>query len=271
MTTAVTPAEWFWLHGIHVFPTVNKVPAVRKGTSQFEYRCTRAQAAGFREYGVPLGPREGYADGLAVVDADRTPTKAWAVANLPRTPFTVTTGPCHDGSTDRGLHSYFRTPGPLPPSIRRDGLSFENRNRGQYVVGPGSIRPDGVVYRASEWSWRWEDIPCFPEPFLFDDGSCGRFSPERTTVGVPGEEYEFPDAVSHGDRHRELFRLLRSFKGSGIDRASTREVVHLANANRCHPPLDEDDAFEDWFTRAWNNRDRPFPSRDPFAVDLEAL
>ena len=143
-------AAWFHDLGVHVFPTRNKVPAVPEGASQFDYRCSRAQAVGFSEYGVPGGVRSGHDDGLTIVDADSATTKAWALAHLPGKSFTVTTGPYHDGSDGFGLHLYFRTRGPLPSAIRRDGLSLENRNAGVvYVVGPGSVRPDGVVYRPS--------------------------------------------------------------------------------------------------------------------------
>lgn len=237
------PVTWFYDHGIHVFPTHNKIPAIPKGTSWIDYRCTRAQASHFREYGEPLGA-------LAVVDADRAETKDWVRSHLD-TPFTVTTGPYHDGTSGRGQHLYFRTNGKLPPSIRRDGLSIENRNHGAYVVGPGSLRPDGVLYTASDWSWKWDDIPYFPADFVFDDGTCGNFS------GV-GEAYEFPERVGHGDLHRELFRLLRSGKGLGWDKETTHSVVLMANAQRCFPPLVVDETFDRWFDRGWHNRDRPF-------------
>ena len=267
----IMAATWFHDHGVHVFPTFNKEPALTG--SQFAYRCSRAQASRFGEYGVPGGMRERYTDGLTIVDADKATTNAWVKTNLPDTPFTVTTGPYHDGSAGRGLHCYFRIRGPLPSSIHRDGLTIENRNAGLYVVGPGSVRPDGVVYRASAWPWRWDDIPFFPLPFVFDDGSCGRFS----AVGT-GEEYEFPEAVYAGDRHRELFRLLRSLKGSGIDHEMTRKIVLMANENRCHPPLVVKDArgepdakFEKWFSRGWNNRDRPFPSSAALLSGLREL
>jgi hypothetical protein len=42
---AVVPAVWFWDLGIHVFPTVNKVPAVLKGISWKDWHGSRAQAA----------------------------------------------------------------------------------------------------------------------------------------------------------------------------------------------------------------------------------
>jgi Protein of unknown function (DUF3631)/Bifunctional DNA primase/polymerase, N-terminal len=251
-TTPKVSAAWFHDHGVHVFPTVKKAPAVPKGTSQFDYRCTREQAARFREYGVPLGRVGTTTNFLVVVDADNPATKRWVMSNLPPTPFTVTTGPCHDGSEDRGLHFYLRANGSVPHFIHRDGLAIESRNQGQYVVGPGSVRPDGVVYTASDWSWRWEDIPFFPADFVFDD------RPLDARGSAKGEPYKFPEVALASERHSELFRLLRSLKGTGVNREATRQIVHLMNVERCRPSLTEDDTFEQWFTRGWENQDRPF-------------
>ena len=242
---------WFHDLGVRVFPTVNKVPAVPKGTSWKDYRCSRAEAGRLREYGVPLGL-------LAVVDTDALDVEAWVAAHVPDSPFRATTG--------RGRHRYYRLVGDAPHFIHRDGHTVEFRHRGQYVVGPGSVRPDGVVYTADAWSWNVHDIPFFPvHDYGFDDGSCGRFS----TAGT-GEPYAFPDVVRAGRRHDELFRLLRSCKGKGWDRDDTRQLVTLANENRCDPPLAEDRTFEQWFSRQWNKPDRPFEA-DPFAVNLEAF
>jgi hypothetical protein len=178
----MTPAEWFKKHGVHVFPTMNKVPAVSKGTSWKDYRCTREHAAGFREYGVPLGL-------LAVADSDTRAAEIWNAANLPDTPLTVTTGPYHDGSPGRGRHRYYRLVGDAPNFIHRDGQTIEFKHRGQYVVGPGSIRPDGVIYTADAWSWDLDGVPFFPvRDFCFDDGSCSITSP-------PGLPYEIPAAL----------------------------------------------------------------------------
>lgn len=259
MVARFTPAVWFHDNGFHVFPTVDKAPAVPKGTSQFDYRCTREQAARFKEYGVPLGL-------LAVADSDTAAAEAWNAAHLPDTPFKVTTGPYHDGSPGLGRHRYYRLVGDAPHFMHRDGLTIEFRHRGQYVDGPGSRRPDGVTYAADHWSWDIHDVPFFPvADFVFDDGSCGHFSAAGT-----GEPYEFPDVVRAGRRHDELFRLLRSCKGKGWGRDETRVVVGLANQRRCDPPVTEDHTFDQWFARQWNKPDRPFEA-DPFAVHLEAF
>src|SRR5262249_25013791 len=134
--------------------------------SQFDYRCSREQAGRFKEYGVPLGL-------FAVADSDSAAAEAWNAANLPDTPFKVTTGPYHDKSLGLGRHRYYRLVGDAPHYIERDGPTIEFRHAGQYVVGPGSTRPDGIVYTADDWSWDINDVPFFPTEFNFDDRPYG--------------------------------------------------------------------------------------------------
>ncbi len=246
-------AEWFVRNRIGVFPIKprSKEPAC---SSWDDYICTPAEAIRLTTYGVILGL-------LAVADSDSPETEAWNASHLPDTPFKVTTGPYHNGAPGRGRHRWYRRVYDAPHFIHRDGHTIEFRHRGQYVVGAGSRHPSGVIYTADAWSWNILDIPIFPANFLFSDGSCGRFS-------APGEPYEFPGVVRAGERHDQLFRLLRSCKGSGLDLVTTRELVHRANANRCIPPLPEDRKFEQWFRRQWNKPDRPFtPTRAPEIPD----
>ena len=242
-------AVWFFDHGVGIFPIVTpgKEPACK---SWDDYTCTREHASRFKNFGVRLG------NGLAVADTDKAETERWFQQHGPSTPFVVLTA--------RGVHRYFRIASRQPKFIHRDGLTIEFRNEGQYVVGPGSVHRTGAVYSAQEWSWRWEDIPFFPADFLFDDGSCGR----RSEPGqINGEGYEFPETVSQGERHAELFKLIRSMKALGAERETVRWLVTEANVNRCRPPLKEDATFESWFARAWSNPDRPLaprPEPNPF-------
>jgi hypothetical protein len=239
---------WFYDHGVHVFPTYNKVPAVPKGTSQFDYCCTREQAARFKEFGVPLAL-------FAVADSDSHKSEAWNAAHLPATPFMVTTGPYHDGAPGRGRHRWYRLVGGAPHFIHRGGHTIEFRHgAGQYVVGAGSIRPDGVIYAADRWSWNILDVPIFPAAsFQWDD----RPPAERGSPAEGGAPFECPAVVKAGERHDMLFRQIRSWRHL-FDQAEAREAIHLINLGRCRPPLEENDAFERWFLRAWNMPDRPF-------------
>ncbi len=270
---AFAPRFYDW--GVGVFPASGKEPACK---SWDDYTCTRDQAAGFKNYGVRLGQVPGRPNYLAVLDTDNTDASNWVIdqilaKNIPDTPFRVLTA--------RGQHRYYVLHAPAPKFIHRDGHTIEFRNAGQYVVGPGSIHLSGAIYTPVAWSWLWEEIPVFPvDSFLFDDGSCGKRS-----TGTFGEGFEFPDEVRAGERHDQLFRLLRSFKALGVDKTATREIVTLANQTRCRPAVAEDRTFVLWFDRAWSLPDRPFetlplaippmddsaPTIDLDAVDLEGF
>jgi hypothetical protein len=233
--------QWFHDNGIGVFPIKfkSKEPACK---SWDDYTCTREEAGAFRNYGVRL------AHWLGVVDSDSTESEVWVHEHVLDTPFKVTTA--------RGIHRYYRLPGPTPKFLHRDGLTIEFRNAGQYVLGPGCVHPSGRAYIPADWSWVLNDVPIFPADFLFDD--------RPGADGVVGtlDRWEFPETVSSGERHDQLYKLLRSFKALGNDREMARAVVSLANQNRCVPPLREDGEFERWFRRGWDAPDRPIVNKE---------
>ena len=213
----MTPVLWFYDHGIGVFPvrTPGKEPAC---SSWDDYRCARAQAARFGNYGVRLGR-------LGVADSDTPGAEAWVARNLPSTPLIV--------ETARGRHRYYRLDGPAPKFIHRDGHTIEFRNQGQYVVGPGSVHPTGVIYTASDWSWQWDDLPLFPTGFVFDDRPV--FSRGSAGEGAP---FTLPPKVFAGERHDMLWRLLRSIQARGVDVNIALAACHAENHARCQPPVD---------------------------------
>ena len=244
-------ACWFWDLGVHVFPTNNKVPAVPRGTSQFDYLCSRQLAAGLREYAVPLGL-------LAVADSDTAASEAWIAAHLPDTPFKVTTGPYHDGSPGNGRHRYYHLVGDAPPFFHRDGLTIEFRHRGRYVVGPGSIRPDGVTYIADDWSWNIDEIPFFPvADFLFDD------RPFADRGSGSGDPLKLPEAVHQSERHGTLHKVMRSLAARGVPLEGALAACRMENMLKCRPPLKDDHALTNYLTRAYKQKDRANFTRTP--------
>ena len=77
--------------------------------------------------GIYLGPSQ-----LVVVDSDSPEAEAWAVANLPKTPWMV--------GTAHGFHRYYRlAPGAAAPPDNRPmaGLALDVKAHG-YVLAPGS-------------------------------------------------------------------------------------------------------------------------------------
>jgi len=244
----VNAAVWFHDHGFHVFPVHGKEPAVAKGTSWMDYRCSREQAARLRNYAVPLSDR------LGVLDTDNRDDELWVLQQIahrviPDTPFLV--------ETARGFHRYYRLDGPLPKFIRRDGRILEFRNVGQYVVGPGSMHPSGAVYTAAEWSWRWEDLPFFPADFVFDDGSCPH------SAAPDGGPFVLPEVIAEKFRHKTLHSLMRALVAHGVPLEGALAVCRRVNRDRCHPPLVDnpldDDIGDDlgkFLRRAYKQKDR---------------
>ena len=246
----VDPITFFRSNGVNVFPVRPgaKEPAVPRGTSWKQWTGSVQFP-----YGVELGT-------LIVLDGDSSAAAEWITTHCPATPFAVTTGPYHD-QTDpgRGMHFYYRAPSISTPAfIHRDGFTIEARRAGQYVLGPGSRHPSGLVYTAAPWSWRWNDIPIFPADFVFDDRP-----PEMQDAARYGDgRYEFPAVVTAGERHHELFRQLRSWRHI-LERDEAYEAIVNMNLAFCRPPLPEDEAFKKWFHQSWEQRDRPFPDQPP--------
>jgi hypothetical protein len=94
----------------------------------------RMQQAGSTTYGIRL-------NGLCVVDCDTNnlETQQLVGERYGSTPVMVRTA--------RGVHYYFKAGDKVPSSIRREYVSIDFKTGGSsFVVGPGSIRPDGAVY-----------------------------------------------------------------------------------------------------------------------------
>jgi hypothetical protein len=260
-------ATWFLQHGCGVFPLIK---GEKRPSGPWRGLTRPRDVSGLRHYGVePMPP-------LVVLDVDTVETAEWveqaiARGEFPESPFRVLTGPYHDGSGGRGMHRYYRFFGsPAPRTVLRDTISMEFRSEGQYVVGPGSTHPSGVIYEPTDWSWVFDDLPVFPADFVFDDGSCG-----QRTSAVRGEEYMPPARVTRGERRAELFRLVRSNKGLGMDKEVARHAVNIFANEVCDPPLTAKDFAPEtpdkWFNRVWNLADRPIDRlgvRVPINIDL---
>jgi hypothetical protein len=110
----------------------------------------RLEQARSKTYGVRL-------DGLLVVDLDTNneATRLYVDEAFPSTPFVVRTG--------RGEHRYYRHKGPAPKAIRTDEIAIDFKaGPSAFVVGPGSVRPDGREYVSTA-----RDIPNVAELPLF--------------------------------------------------------------------------------------------------------
>lgn len=210
---------WFLDQGIRVFPIKHrdKVPAC---ASWDDYKATRAEAAAWTNYGVALGE-------LGVVDSDSPEIEAWVAAHVPDTPFKVRTA--------RGVHRYYRLLSATTHFIHRAGHTIEFRNTGQYVVGPGSVHPNGALYSVDSWSWDLKDVPFFQvNEFLWDD------RPEGERGSADGQTLQLPPVIYAGERHDLLFKLMRSLQARGIeDIEQLLIVLRTENQAKCQPPIEE--------------------------------
>lgn len=208
---------WFLDNGIRIFPIKykDKEPACK---SWDDFECPRNEMLQFVNYGVVLGL-------LAVADSDSPEIESWAVQNLPTTPFTVTTG--------RGRHRYYRLNADSPHFIHRDGHTIEFRHKGQYVVGPGSIHSTGIVYQPSQWSWNIHDIPHFPvTEFVWDD------RPIEARGSADGNPFVLPPVIKAGERHTQMFKLMRSLQARGVLLEGLLAACQAENLDKCSPPID---------------------------------
>lgn len=95
-------------------------------------------------------------DGMLVVDldTDNEETRALFASRFPASCVTVRTA--------RGLHHYFRHEGIVPKAVRAEGIAIDFKSgSGQYVLGPGSIRPDGTVYQPVDGQLGATALPAF--------------------------------------------------------------------------------------------------------------
>jgi hypothetical protein len=225
------PPLWFHDHGVGVFPLRGKEPAC---ASWDDYVCSRKHAAQMRQYGVRLGL-------LGVLDTDNREAEGWVLQQPSlETPFLV--------ESARGIHRYYRLTGPMPKFLYRDALAIEFRNAGQYVVGPGSVHPSGKIYTARSWSWQWDDLPFFPEDFLFNDGSC----PSAPSDGP----FVLPEVIVEATRHDTLHKLIRSLAAHGVPLDGALMVCYAINRTRCRPPLKENRDLKSYLGRAYRQKDR---------------
>lgn len=119
-------------------------------------------------------------DGLAVVDCDSDDeaTRAYVAHQFPPSPLTV--------QTARGRHLYYRAKGSPGLTPRADGVAIDIKHgRNQFVVGPGSIRPDGTEYGCDQGGLSLAQLPLLATTFK-------------------AKSPEFPPRIPKGRRNKTL-------------------------------------------------------------------
>jgi len=172
----------------------------------------------------PAGTRRGIGliqrELVVAVDGDTPEALAWMLAHLPHTPAKTRTA--------RGEHWFYQRPSDvniqseIPVS---DTLTIEIKQKGQYVVSPGSVHPTGVRYKEIEpWPRSFKDLP------LFAVGAVGAPAPRQRAEPLP-------DVINNGHRNNTLFREGCRLRRLGFDEPEIRAALVGVNQHRCHPPL----------------------------------
>jgi replicative DNA helicase len=210
---------WARRHAQRVFPTKGKIPLTERGHHDATSDIAELEAMwppGCSSYGVALGE-------LVILDCDDGERALAAVEAefgvLPKT------WRC---DAPKGPHLYFRAPRKLGRRVRfRPGVDLLGDG---FVVGPGSVRPDGGTYR---WSVSPDDCSLADLPAAF----LKALEPEgpRKAADTTGEKF------ANGTRNQSLASLAGTMRRRGMTEAAIRAALHEENAARCVPPLEVDE------------------------------
>lgn len=149
------------------------------------------------------------------------------------------------------LHAYLEWEPNLPRSIIWRGKTVGQiiRSAGEYVACPPSVHPKtGTAYR-------WLQDP--REPFSSLPPTWrNHLITAAPSAGARGYiPFELPDNIEAGERHRTLFRFVRSWKLAGNTHDETLSLAREVNENFCRPPV-ETVKLEPFLERCWNLKDR---------------
>ena len=131
----------------------SKIPAVKWEPYQRRVATMEEFEAWFTVPGYNVGIVTGSISKLFVVDCDSPAALAWAEEHLPPCDLRV--------QTAKGQHRYYPFSADRPMrnkcrvTYQSDVLELDIRAEGGYVVGPGSIHPNGHIYRREGPGWRW--------------------------------------------------------------------------------------------------------------------
>ena len=131
----------------------SKVPAIRWEECRRRFPTFDEIERWFTRPGFNVGIVTGQLSKIFVIDADSPEAVEWTQRNLPPCDLRVRTA--------KGLHLYIPYEGKRPIrnkariTVGGKTLELDVRGEGGYVVGPGSIHPNGHVYVREGSGWAW--------------------------------------------------------------------------------------------------------------------
>jgi hypothetical protein len=190
----------------------------------------RMGAAGSHCYGIRL------ADMIVVdVDTDNSKVRSYVKDRFGSSPAQT--------RTSRGFHLFFRHDGPRPRQVRAPGIAIDFKaGANDFVVGPRSIRPDGVIYDPVGWLVAPGQLPHLLDR---DEG------PSRGATAIE------PDRrIVEGQRHTALKEHAHrtAITAASLDEL-VAEMLHFRDTRIERPEEFGDDQVRDlagWF---WERRE----------------
>ena len=181
-------------------------------------------------------------DGLAVVDMDEDTDELRAVAfdRFGRSSFAV--------ATPRGRHLYFRHRKQARlPNLRAEGYAIDVKGGARsFVVGPGSVRPDGGSYDALDV------LPTFDSLTPFRDAR----PPDATSGTNVKKPASAPLLVAEGERTTSFLlpKVLEYVWTAESERGLVEELRAAVDWDCVRPETITDAEVEKWGAWAWRLR-----------------
>jgi|SoiMetStandDraft_2_1073263.scaffolds.fasta_scaffold18348_4 hypothetical protein len=224
--------------GLHVFPCLprRKEPATTHGCKDATKDADMIRHWWGIEPHYNVAIATGTISGIFVVDIDSQDaefelSKLEAQhGELPATVETITPRP--------GRHLYFRMPDTsVRNSESRIAPKIDVRGSGGYVLAPPSIHPSGRPY-----AWSVDSAGTIAEaPAWLLDRICECSNGNGQATPVAEWRALVADGVSEGQRDCMVTRLSGHLLRRFLDPFVVLDLMQCWNAQRCQPPLPEDD------------------------------
>jgi len=150
--------------------------------------------------------------------------------------------PTIEAITGKGSHSYFRWPNGTEirnSQLRQDLPGLEWRGDGGYVLAPPSIHPCGRAY-----SWSVDSANSFADaPHWLVDLVTGKSRNDNAPMPATPESWRTFLGDTHDGSHRghAIARFSGLLLRKYVDPLIVLDTARLFNAQRCQPPLDDDE------------------------------
>ena len=225
--------------GLHVFPCMprQKTPATSHGCLDATTNTETITGWWSERPDYNLAVATGKVSGVYLVDIDGEDAELELrklEAEHDELPATV------EAITARGRHIYFKAPdSPIGNTAGKIAPGIDTRGSGGYVLAPPSIHPSG---RAYTWS-----VDCakrfapLPEWLLAKISKPGGSNGKAESTPAPEWRALVAQGVGEGQRDCSATKLAGYLLRHYIDPLVAFELLRLWNADRCRPPLPEED------------------------------